>query len=159
VLRAFEGSTHIDPKFIRRGTNLGPPMANIDMDAERQIKRTEYVDSVFRCDYALCVRGAGNWSFRFFEALSAGRIPVLIDTDSVLPLSDTVNWEGHVCRVPIDRIIEAPRIVANFHQKLGPEGFKAMQLANRELWRASLAPSAFYLRALRELVEESTGSR
>jgi hypothetical protein len=153
VLRAFEGSTHIDPKFIRRGTNLGPPMANIDMDAERQIKRTEYVDSVFRCDYALCVRGAGNWSFRFFEALSAGRIPVLIDTDSVLPLSDRVNWERHVCRIPIDRLSAAPQILADFHQQLGPKGFALMQTANRELWCSRLSPNAFYLGILRELAE------
>jgi len=155
VLRAFEGSTYTDPKFIRRGTNLGPPMANIDMDAERQIKRTEYVDSVFRCDYALCVRGAGNWSFRFFEALSAGRIPVLIDTDSVLPLSDTVNWEGHVCRIPAVKLPEAPQILADFHRSLGPKQFVSMQLVNRELWRASLSPSTFYLDAFRELVQQA----
>lgn len=153
VLRAFESSTYTDPKFIRRGTNLGPPMANIDMDAERQIKRTEYVDSVFRCDYALCVRGAGNWSFRFFEALSAGRIPVLIDTDSVLPLSDTVNWEGHVCRIPAVKLPEAPQILAEFHQQLGPMGFSLMQTANRELWCSRLSPNAFYPRILRELAE------
>jgi hypothetical protein len=134
-------------------------MANIDMDTDRQIKSVEYVDSVFGCDYALCVRGAGNWSFSFSEALSAGRIPVLIDTDSVLPLSDEVDWERHVCRIPIVRIIEGPQIVPDFHRKLGPEGFKAIQRANRELWRARLTPRAFCLRTLRELAEESSGSR
>lgn len=159
VLRAFEASTAIETRFTRRGTNLGPPMANIDMDTDRQHKRVEYVDSVFGCDYALCIRGAGNWSFRFFEALSAGRIPVLIDTDSVLPLSDEVDWERHVCRIPIARIIEGPQIVAEFHRKLGPEGFKGMQLANRELWRASLSPTTFYLHAFWELVRETTSGR
>ena len=153
VLRAFEASTAIETRFTRRGTNLGPPMANIDMDTDRQHKRVEYVDSVFGCDYALCIRGAGNWSFRFFEALSAGRIPVLIDTDSVLPLSDEVDWERHVCRIPIDRLPAARQILADFHQRLGPKGFELMQTANRELWYSRLSPSAFYLRILRELAK------
>src|SRR5205823_99398 len=47
--------------------------------------RQEFVDNLLGGDYALCVRGAGNFSYRFYEALSAGRIPVLVDTDCVLP--------------------------------------------------------------------------
>ncbi len=45
---------------MRCGTNLGPPMVDIDVDADCRRKRPEYNDSMFGCDYALCVRGAGN---------------------------------------------------------------------------------------------------
>jgi hypothetical protein len=67
---------------VRCGTNLGPPMVDIDVDADYRRKRPAYKDSMFGCDYALCVRGAGKLNFRFFETLSAGRNPVLIDTNA-----------------------------------------------------------------------------
>ena len=159
VLAAFEASRAVEPRFVRRGINLGPPMVDVDVDADRRRKRDEYVDSVFGCDYALCVRGAGNWSFRFFEALSAGRIPVLIDTDAPLPLDREVDWTKHLCRIPIDRLSEAAPMVADFHARLGPVGFRAMQDANRTLWTAKLAPDAFYPRILRELADGTLGDR
>jgi hypothetical protein len=159
VLRAFEGSDAVEPRFVRRGTNLGPPMADIDVDADRRRKRSEYIDSVFGCDYALCVRGAGNWSFRFFEALSAGRIPVLVDTDAPLPLDGEIDWAKHLCRVPIARLPDAPRILADFHRQLGPTGFATMQAANRALWSGTLSPSAFYPRVLRGLANGAAGGR
>ena len=89
------------------------------------------------------MRGAGNWSFRFFETLSAGRIPVLIDTDSALPLEDRVDWSLHVCRVPVGRLPEAAEIVAAHHRGLGPAGFREVQLRNRELWLGALEPGRF----------------
>ena len=29
---------------------------------------------------------------RFYQVLSAGRIPILVDTDSILPFNDKINW-------------------------------------------------------------------
>jgi hypothetical protein len=78
ALRAFEGSSLVKTSFTRRSMNLGPPMAGTSGSELRTAMRQEYVDSVFENSYSLCIRGAGNWSYRLFEALSAGRIPVLI---------------------------------------------------------------------------------
>ena len=157
VLRAFEGSALVQPQFVRRSANLGPPMAGVDGDEDRRRKRAEYVDSVFGCEYALCVRGAGNWSFRFFEALSAGRVPVVIDTDSVLPLEGEVDWSRHLCRIPVRMLADAPRIVAEFHARLGHEGFARMQAGNRRLWEERLEPGVFLARALRGLADAPRG--
>lgn len=148
VLRAFEASGAVEVAFTRRGTNLGPPMAGVDADEHRREMRRQYVDSVFSNSYALCVRGAGNWSYRFFEALSAGRIPVLIDTDCALPLERTIDWDRHLCRIPVNRLSHAPRLLEEFHGRLGPEGHAAMQAGNRELWRDRLSPESFFPEAL-----------
>ena len=153
VLRSFERSKEVHPKFVRRGKNLGPPMAGIDVDIERNHMRREYVNSVFGCDYALCMRGAGNWSYRFFEALSAGRIPVMIDTDCMLPLEDEIDWSRHICRIPYAQIARAPAILREFHHNLGPQGFATMQRANRNLWVEQLEPSAFFLRVIERLAQ------
>jgi hypothetical protein len=128
-------------------------MAGIDVDLERNHMRREYVNSVFGCDYALCMRGAGNWSYRFFEALSAGRIPVMIDTDCMLPLENEIDWSRHICRIPYAQIAGAPAILRAFHHNLGPEGFATMQTANRNLWVQQLEPSAFFLRVIERLAQ------
>ena len=161
VLREFERSGTIDARFVRRSRNLGPPGIGVENDLERKRMRQEYVDSVFDTDYSLCVRGAGNWSFRFFEALSAGRIPILIDTDSVLPEESSIPWERHICRIPIRKLREAPSILAEFHERIGPSGFQQMQEDNRELWTEHLAPAPFLLHALKQTLalKESSGSR
>ncbi len=156
VLRAFENSELAVTSFTRRSTNLGPPLAGITGDDLRRAMREAYVESVFSSSYSLCVRGAGNWSYRFFEALSAGRIPVLIDTDCALPLEETVPWDQHICRIPFKSLNDAPRILAEFHESLQPEGLAEMQIANRKLWRDQLAPEKFFIDALNQAHSQIT---
>ncbi len=155
VLRAFEGSAAVETRFVRRSQNLGPPGTGVDADAERRKMRREYVDSVFGTDYSLCVRGAGNWSFRFFETLAAGRIPVLIDTDSVLPGGSEIGWDRHICRIPLAMLPQAAQMVADFHSRIGPDGFRAMQAANRALWLELLSPASFLTHALRQTIRDA----
>ncbi len=66
--------------------------------------RRDYVENLKECDLALCVRGDANASQRFFEALSASRIPLLLDTDVVLPLEGVVSYTDCVVRIPFDDI-------------------------------------------------------
>lgn len=66
-----------------------------------------YVRHLQRSTYVLCPRGTENYSYRMYEALSHGRVPVIIDTDMVLPKE--IDWERLAIRVPyasIDRIYE-----------------------------------------------------
>ncbi len=156
VLRAFENSELAVTSFTRRSTTLGPPLTGMTGDDLRRAMREAYVESVFSSSYSLCVRGAGNWSYRFFEALSAGRIPVLIDTDCALPLEETVPWDQHICRIPFKSLNDAPRILAEFHESLQPEGLAKVQVANRKLWIDQLAPDKFFIDALNQAHSQIT---
>lgn len=62
--------------------------------------RLEYVENLRRCDLALCVRGDANASQRFYETLSASRVPLFLDTDSVLPLEEVISYDDFIIRVP-----------------------------------------------------------
>ncbi len=158
ALRAFEGSPLVKTAFTRRSMNLGPPMAGTSSSDLRAAMRQEYVDSVFNNSYSLCIRGAGNWSYRFFEALSAGRIPVLLDTDCALPLEGSVQWDRHVCRIPLKQIKESAAILNRFHRLLGPEGHAQIQVANRRLWVDHICPAKFFVNALRHTLERQVRS-
>jgi hypothetical protein len=75
--------------------------------------REEYVENLRECDLALSVRGDANASQRFYEALSASRIPLFVDTDCVLPLEEIIPYDEFILRVPsgeVERIGEIVRV-------------------------------------------------
>lgn len=63
------------------------------------VLRLEYVENLRKCDLALCVRGDANASQRFYETLSASRIPLFLDTDSILPLEEVISYDDFIIRV------------------------------------------------------------
>jgi hypothetical protein len=53
----------------------------------------EFVNNIKSSHFTLSTRGTGNWSARFYQVLSLGRIPVIVDTDIILPFEDRINWQ------------------------------------------------------------------
>ena len=88
---------------------------------------------------------------RLYETLAAGRVPVLVDTDSPLPLTSHVRWNEHVVWVSYDRIRDIGRIVADFHSAHGADGLADVQRRNRTLWVQSLS-MAGYLRSMHSIL-------
>ena len=74
----------------------------------------------------MCQRG-GNFSYRFYETLSCGRIPVFVDTDCVLPADDLVDWQKICVWVDESELDEISDRVAGFHSALSPSDFTEMQ--------------------------------
>ena len=141
VLDRLRAHIDIDTLFILREAYLGGGMQD---PALRARVRQEYADNVFGSDYTMCMRGGGNYSFRFFETLSAGRIPIFIDTDSPLPYPDQIDWSQHMVRVQQHDIDQIGQIVADFHAQLTPARFIEMQHANRRLWEDWLSPHGYF---------------
>lgn len=62
----------------------------------------EYNSDLNSSDYILCPRGAGNTSIRFFESLSAGRTPILVDSGGSFPEINVKNfWLFNVITVSL----------------------------------------------------------
>lgn len=53
---------------------------------------TDFVKNIQETHFTLCSRGAGNWSARFYQVLYMGRIPIVVNTDLVMPFEDRINW-------------------------------------------------------------------
>lgn len=75
--------------------------------------------------YVLCPRGIENFSFRFYEALKFGRVPVLIDTEMVLP--DEVNWDELIVRVPYPELSNIGDIIAHDYRRHSAASFRRRQ--------------------------------
>lgn len=110
----------------------------------RDFNRNRFVNSIFNNDYTLCVRGAGNYSFRFYETLSAGRIPLFINTDCVLPLDSVIDWKKYCVWVEEGDIKKIDQILLDFHSGLSNTDFEELQTNIRKLWEERICTTAFY---------------
>ena len=54
-----------------------------------EIAKKEFYENIKRNFFTFCYRGEGNFSYRFYETLMMGRIPLLVDTDCVFPFEDS----------------------------------------------------------------------
>ena len=134
----------LDTNFVVRDRFLGGAIVGgvVDADAMRRV-RSEYVRNMVESDYVICARGAGNFSYRLYETLSCGRIPVFVDTDAVLP------WTSRPTGGPLHlgRRVGARPIgerVAEFHDAIGDEEFVDLQHSCRRFWEHYVAPEGFF---------------
>jgi len=96
--------------------------------------RKQYYTNLSNNRYTLCIRGEGNFSFRFYEALSFGRIPILIDTDIDLPFNSIIDWSKHIIQVKEDEIHLLPQLLK--------DDTRSMQ-GNRNLWKEYLSVNGY----------------
>lgn len=115
--------------------------------------REQFVRNLVESDYALCVRGAGNFSYRLYEALSCGRIPVFIDTDCVLPFEDAIDWRRLCVWVESTDIDTLDRKIVEFHDALDEAAFQQRQLECRRTWEEWRSPSGFHRHLLEGIRE------
>jgi hypothetical protein len=70
-------------------------------------RRRRFAEVMLRSKFVLCPRGHATSSFRLYEALSAGRVPVIL-ADAWVPPSGP-SWNEISIRWPEARIAELPR--------------------------------------------------
>ena len=120
-------------------------MRNTNHKPSQKKESDEYKEHMERNTYILCPRGIENWSFRFYEALSYGKVPVLIDSDVILP-SD-VNWDELCIKVPYEKIEYLDVIIRNDYEGKTTSDFiyrqkkaiKTMKKLTQDFWLTELA--------------------
>ncbi len=146
ALRYLDESPLVETNFIHRDQFLGGslrPGGEVDYEA-LQRSRHEFVQNTFESDYVLCTRGAGNFSYRLYEVLSAGRIPVFLDTDCVLPYDFAIDWKDYCVWVNEREAYAVAKKVAQFHESLSESAFRELQRKCRQLWVEHLSPEGYF---------------
>ena len=141
IVKVIQSAKTCRPNFYIRSF-FSASKATIEGDKD-QI-RNEFISSIKDSDLALVVRGNGNFSLRFFEVLSLGRIPLFIDTDTPLPLENEIDYDSFMLRVEHKDIHKIPEIVEKFWQETTPEQFIEMQKKAREVFETKLRSDAFF---------------
>ena len=137
----LKASQLVGTSFIVREDYFGGLM--LDPTVKARV-REEYIHNILDSDYVLCVRGWGNFSFRFFEAMSLGRTPVLIDTDCVLPLDFVHNYKNLCVIVPEDKLHELDQRVSEFHAGFDHRTYRLQQEIVRSFWVEWLSAEGFF---------------
>ena len=139
VLDLMESDDRIQTNFIRRKKYR----AGVRTEQERQKTTREFYDNMVNSDYIVCVRGGGNFSVRFYEAMAMGRIPLLLDTDCLLPIEEEQSWQEVIVRSNnLDQMGEL--LLAKFNST-DDEEFVESQERARMFWCDHLTLKGFYL--------------
>jgi hypothetical protein len=117
-----------------------------------------YTNSLQQAHYFICAAGFGNYSYRLYEVMRAGRIPVLIESDQLLPAETHICWKKLAVTVPEAEVNNTGEILKDFHSSIHPDDFEAMQLRVRDHYDKYFTKEGFakYLlnRALPDLIKE-----
>jgi hypothetical protein len=149
VLGAMRRDQGVDCRFIARGTYLGAaPLSAFRRDHPLADQRQAFLANLMESPYALAMRGKGNHSVRFYEILSAGRIPVFVNTACVLPLESEIDWKKYSVWVEESELPRIGRHLREFHDRIGAEEFVDLQSRIRSLWLERLRPEPYFKHVL-----------
>jgi hypothetical protein len=104
----------------------------------------QFRDNVLGSHYTLCPRGGGNWSYRFYETLCLGRIPVFFNTDCTLPYELLINWRDYCVWVEGDEIERTAEAILSHYQDHSADSFFELQRRCRQLWIDYLSFDGFF---------------
>lgn len=158
AVHALLGVKKLNMQFILRKSYA----AQKGIDGTREIQsfkaEREYIDNIVSSDLVLAPKGHGNASIRFYEILSLGRIPVLVNTDCPLPLSGLIDYDKFIVNVPSTRIQELEQKILDFYNSLNSEEFIQRQKMARAAFEL-LRPGSFLKIVLSKLKQEKQGYR
>jgi hypothetical protein len=131
AISVLRSSDAVEANFIARPTFSASvhTMSGAPADLRR-----EFVENLLSSDYGLCIRGDANASVRLFETMALGRIPVILDTELVLPFADKVDYRSFALIVDFRELKRLPELLARFHSSLSDGEFTAMQERAREAY-------------------------
>lgn len=106
--------------------------------------RRRYASNLLQYPYALCVSGHGNYSFRLYETMEAGRIPLFVNTDCVLPLEELINYKALFVWVEDSEVRSIAKKLRQFHEHHRGDMFEKLQRDIQETWQTYLGKGQYY---------------
>lgn len=116
LLYSFIGKSSNDPTVRPEVLRLQHPRALlIDRNSNQSESDLDYVQILARSKFILCPRGLGASSWRLFETMRIGRVPVVISDDWVPPMG--INWDSFLVQVPERDIRLIPSILTEIEDE------------------------------------------
>ncbi|RYE05256.1 MAG: hypothetical protein EOP33_06905 [Rickettsiaceae bacterium] len=144
---ALKNSNEVKPNLRIKNTFAFGPNGQLNTGNTKESDaefRRNFINNILESDYTLCVRGIGNNSIRFFETLCCGRIPLFVNTDSVLPFDHVIDWKKKCLWVEEKDIDNIGIAVSRFHCNTSADDYQQMQSELRNIWIEYLSPLGFY---------------
>jgi hypothetical protein len=97
----------------------------IDRSSNQSESDFDYVQTLLRSKFVLCPRGIGPSSWRLFETMRVGRVPVVISDDWVPPFG--IDWHSFVVRVRESDVPQIPSILSGMESQWVERAHQAKQ--------------------------------
>ena len=98
-------------------------------------RRAEFRRSMKESRIALCPESIpGVFPYRFFEAMSAGRVPLLVGSDFVLPFADEIPYAEFALFLESDHAKESGELIRAILAKVSDDELIRMGLVARDYW-------------------------
>lgn len=110
-----------------------------------------YLDLIADSKFVLCPRGYGTSSFRIFEAMALGRVPVIISDKWQQPPG--IAWDGISLFVSERDIATIPSLLSAYEEKAEDMGERAARI-----YAEHFAPEVFFDRLLVSLSQSYAGA-
>lgn len=108
-------------------------------DPELARRRAEFRRSMRESRVALCPESIpGVFPYRFFEAMSAGRVPLLVGTGYVFPFSDEIPYKDFSIALPTSEASRAGQFIVEFLDVHNDEELVHMGKMARHFWKEFL---------------------
>ena len=92
----------------------------------------QFMDVMSRSIFALCPRGYGATSFRMYEAMQFGTIPVYISDKHCLPWDDELDWGEFCIAIAPNEVVNLDTILGKFtHEELGAMSNKGKEVYSK----------------------------
>ena len=141
TLYAFSEDERFTTNYILRNLFWGgsPHHPGLVRDFETNIRESHFT---------ICNRGKGNFSMRFYQTLSAGRIPVMLNTDIELPFSDEIDWTKYIVLADTE-----PELVEKTWTFWNTRDMVEAQKQSRELYDTYFAGTRYFDKIFRNFLE------
>lgn len=105
-----------------------------------------YARSIHESAFVLCPRGGGTSSFRLYETMMLGRVPVIVSDQMVMPIGP--RWDDFALRVPESDVDRIPAVLEERRDQAVAMGSLA-----REAWLHWFSPQVGFHRTVEWCLE------
>ena len=108
---------------------------------------SRFIEITSRSIFALCPRGYGKSSFRLYEAMQLGAIPVFIYDQKWTPFEDEIDWEEFCVMIHANDIKKIDEILTGIDE----ERISKMRESMERIWKDNFTMQCVYNRIIDRL--------
>jgi hypothetical protein len=117
--------------------------------------KKDFYENIIESDFVLSPKGDGNYSNRFFETLSCGRVPIVVDTDIYLSGFNKGELDKFVVMVPYNQKHKVSDFIKDFYSKHDNKSWVRLQEEIIEKYKKDIRYDSFMNKLLRDLLSSN----
>jgi hypothetical protein len=114
-------------------------------------QKKEFEDNMNNNLFTLCYRGRGNFSIRFYETLMRGRIPIQINSSSIFPYEDEIDYSEIGIFIEEEDLvkIDLEKLVKKYYYSKSADELLQIQKNNRRIYEEYFHPDVYFSQIFR----------